>query len=315
LRNHFEIEPGRKYLKEVSMKEKVGFIGVGTMGKPMGFNLMKAGYTLTVYDLNPKSLREFQEKGAGIGNSAREVAGKSDVVITMVPNSGDVENVILGKDGAIEGLKSGAMVIDMSTIDPSVSRKISKALAAKKIPMLDAPVSGGQMGAEAGTLAIMVGGDEEVYNKCLPLLQAMGKKIYYCGPSGNGEIVKIVNNLMAGIIRMASAEALSLGVKAGVPLKTIYDVLNESSGQTRSVQVYSAAKTFKGDYEPGFAAELMHKDLGLALNLGKEERVPLPMGALSHQIFTQLLAVGLGKKDTGVIFKVMEDLHNIKLRL
>jgi 3-hydroxyisobutyrate dehydrogenase len=297
------------------MKEKIGFIGVGTMGNPMGLNLMKAGYALTVYDLNPKSLREFQEKGAGIGNSAREVAGKSDVVITMVPNSGDVENVILGKDGAIEGLKSGAMVIDMSTIDPSVSRKISKVLAAKKIPMLDAPVSGGQMGAVAGTLAIMVGGDEEIYNKCLPILQAMGKKIYYCGPSGNGEIVKIVNNLMAGIIRMASAEALSLGVKAGVPLKTIYDVLNESSGQTRSVQVYSAAKTFKGDYEPGFAAELMHKDLGLALNLGKEERVPLPLGALSHQIFTQLLAVGLGKKDTGVIFKVMEDLHNIKLRL
>jgi 3-hydroxyisobutyrate dehydrogenase len=296
------------------MKEKIGFIGVGTMGKPMGFNLMKAGYALTVYDVNPKPLKEFQEKGAGIGHSAREVAGESDMVITMVPHSGDVEKVILGKDGVAEGAKSGAIVLDMSTIDPSVSRKISKALGEKNIHMLDAPVSGGQMGAEAGTLAIMVGGNEEIYNKCLPILQAMGKKIYYCGPSGNGEIVKIVNNLMAGIIRMASAEALSLGVKAGVPLKTIYDVLNESSGQTRSVQVYSAAKTFKGDYEPGFAAELMHKDLGLALNLGKEERVPLPLGALSHQIFTQLLAVGLGKKDTGVIFKVMEDLHNIKLR-
>jgi len=296
------------------MKEKIGFIGLGTMGKPMGFNLMKAGYELVVYDINPKPVKEFQEKGAAVGQSIREVAGKADVVITMLPNSGDVETVVLKEGGVMEGLKSHSIVIDMSTIDPSVSRKIAKALREKNIPMLDAPVSGGQMGAEAATLAIMVGGEEEIFKRCLPLFKPMGKNIFYCGPSGNGEIVKIVNNLMSGVFRLVSAEALALGVKAGVPLKVLYDVVNESSGQSRSVQVSAASKPFKGDYEPGFASELMHKDLGLALNLGKEERVPLPIGALGQQIYSHLLSSGLGKKDTGVIFKVMEDLLNIKIR-
>ena len=296
------------------MKEKIGFIGLGTMGKPMGYNLMKAGYELMVYDINPKPVKEFQEKGAAVGRSIGEVAGKSDVVITMLPNSGDVETVVLKEGGTVEGLRSHSIVIDMSTIDPSVSRKIAKVLREKEIHMLDAPVSGGQMGAEAGTLAIMVGGEEEIFTRCLPLFKAMGKNIFYCGPSGNGEIVKIVNNLMSGVFRLVSAEALALGVKAGVPLKVLYDVVNESSGQSRSVQVSAASKPFKGDYEPGFASELMHKDLGLALNLGKEEGVPLPIGALGQQIYSHLLSSGLGKKDTGVIFKVMEDLLNIKIR-
>jgi 3-hydroxyisobutyrate dehydrogenase-like beta-hydroxyacid dehydrogenase len=233
----------------------------------------------------------------------------------MVPNSGDVETVVLKEGGVMEGLKSHSIVVDMSTIDPSVSRKIAKVLREKEIHMLDAPVSGGQMGAEAGTLAIIVGGEEEIFKRCLPIFKAMGKNIFYCGPSGNGEIVKIVNNLMSGVFRLVSAEALALGVKAGVPLKVLYDVVNESTGQSRSVQVSAASKPFKGDYEPGFASELMHKDLGLALNLGKEERVPLPIGALGQQIYAHLLSSGLGKKDTGVIFKVMEDLLNIKIRL
>ena len=297
------------------MKEKIGLIGLGTMGKPMGFNLMKAGYELMVYDINPKPVKEFQEKGAAVGRSIREVAGKSDVVITMVPNSADVETVVLKEGGVIEGLKSHSIVVDMSTIDPSVSRKIAKLLREKEIHMLDAPVSGGQMGAEAGTLAIMVGGEEEIFKRCLPIFKAMGKNVFYCGPSGNGEIVKLVNNVMSGVFRLVSAEALALGVKAGVPLKVLYDVVNESTGQSRSVQVSAAAKPFKGDYEPGFASELMHKDLGLALNLGKEERVPLPLGALGQQIYAHLLSSGLGRKDTGVIFKVMEDLLNIKIRL
>jgi 3-hydroxyisobutyrate dehydrogenase len=297
------------------MKEKIGFIGLGTMGKPMGFNLIKAGYSLTVYDINPKPVKEFQEKGATVGRSIREVASQSDVVITMLPNSGDVETVVLREGGVIEGVQSHSIVVDMSTIDPSVSRKIFKVLREKEIHMLDAPVSGGQMGAEAGTLAIMVGGEEEIFKRCLPIFKGMGKNIFYCGPSGNGEIVKLVNNVMSGVFRLVSAEALALGVKAGVPLKVLYDVVNESTGQCRSVQVSGAAKPFKGDYEPGFASELMHKDLGLALNLGKEERVPLPITALGQQVYSHLLSSGLGKKDTGVIFKVMEDLLNIKIRL
>ncbi len=296
------------------MREKVGFIGLGTMGKPMALNLMKAGYKLIVYDINPNPLKDLKEKGADIGQSNKDVGSKSDIVITMLPKSDDVEEVILKKNGLIEGLKTNSIVMDMSTIDPSVSKNIAKILSAKNIKMLDAPVSGGQMGAEAGTLAIMVGGDEEVFKNCLPILQAMGKNIYYCGANGNGGIVKIINNLLAGIHRAASAEALSLGVKAGVNFKTLFEVINNSSGQSRSMQTYAAAKAFKGDFEPGFAVELLHKDLGLALNLAKEERVPLLLGALSQQIFTNLMALGLAKKDTGIIFKVMEDLLAVKIR-
>jgi 3-hydroxyisobutyrate dehydrogenase len=296
------------------MKERIGFIGVGVMGKPMALNLLKAGYPLTVFDLNPSPLKELQAKGAAIGQSSKEVASQAQVVITMLPNSGDVEKVILKENGVIEGLKSNSIVVDMSTIDPSVSKSIAKTLAGKNIKMLDAPVSGGQKGAEDGTLSIMVGGDKDVFEACSPLFKAMGQNIFYCGPNGTGEIVKIVNNLLAATNRAVSAEGLALGVKAGADFKVLYDVICTSTGQSRSLQFTSAGKPFKGDYEPGFAAELMHKDLGLAMNLAKEEKVPVPLGAISHQIYNHLLASGLGKKDTGIVFKVYEDLLKVKLR-
>ena len=296
------------------MKERIGFIGVGVMGKPMALNLMKAEHPLTVFDLNPNPLKELQARGAAIAHSSKEVSSQAQVVITMLPNSGDVEKVILKENGVIEGLKSNSIVIDMSTIDPSVSRSIAKTLAGKNMKMLDAPVSGGQKGAEDGTLTIMVGGDKDVFEKCSPLFKAMGQNIFYCGPNGTGEIVKIVNNLLAATNRAVSAEGLALGVKAGADFKVLYDVICTSTGQSRSLQFTSAAKPFKGDYEPGFAAELMHKDLGLAMNLAKEEKVPVPLGAISHQIYNHLLASGLGKKDTGIVFKVYEDLLRVKLR-
>jgi len=296
------------------MKERIGVIGVGVMGKPMALNLLKAGYPLTVFDLNSSPLKELQAKGAAIGQSSKEVASQAQVVITMLPNSGDVEKVILKENGVLEGLKSNSIVIDMSTIDPSVSRSIAKTLAGKNMKMLDAPVSGGQKGAEEGTLTIMVGGDKDVFEACSPIFKAMGQNIFYCGPNGTGEIVKIVNNLLAATNRAVSAEGLALGVKAGADFKVLYDVICTSTGQSRSLQFTSAGKPFKGDYEPGFAAELMHKDLGLAMNLAKEEKVPVPLGAISHQIYNYLLASGLGKKDTGIVFKVYEDLLKVKLR-
>ncbi len=296
------------------MKERIGFIGVGVMGKPMATNLMKAGYALTVFDLNPNPLKELQARGATIAHSSKEVGSQAQIVITMLPNSGDVEKVLLKENGVIEGLKSNSIVVDMSTIDPSVSKSIAKTLAGKSMKMLDAPVSGGQKGAEDGTLTIMVGGDKDVFEACSPIFKAMGQNIFYCGPNGTGEIVKIVNNLLAATNRAVSAEGLALGVKAGADFKVLYDVICTSTGQSRSLQFTSAGKPFKGDYEPGFAAELMHKDLGLAMNLAKEEKVPVPLGAISHQIYNYLLASGLGKKDTGIIFKVYEDLLKVKLR-
>jgi 3-hydroxyisobutyrate dehydrogenase len=297
------------------MKEKIGFIGVGIMGKPMSLNLINAGYPVTVYDIDPNPLEELKKSGADVAVSGKEVAEKTDIIITMLPDSGLVEEAILGDKGVIEGVKPGAIVIDMSTIDPTTSREVAKVLLKKEVKMLDAPVSGGQVGAQAGTLSIMVGGDQEIYNRCLDLFKVMGEKIYYCGGNGNGEVVKATNNLLVGIIMTANSEALAMGVKAGVDFKVLYDVINASTGQNFIMQFWAAGKAFKGDWEPGFMADLMYKDLGIAMTLAKEEGVPVPLGALAHQTYSAVKAKGLGKKDLTILTKVMEDLINVKLRL
>jgi 3-hydroxyisobutyrate dehydrogenase-like beta-hydroxyacid dehydrogenase len=180
--------------------------------------------------------------------------------------------------------------------------------------MLDAPVSGAQWGAEAGTLTIMVGGDKAVFDECLNIFQAMGKNIFYCGPNGNGGVVKVINNLLSGIQTIASAEVLSVGVKAGVDLKVLADVISVSSGQNDFIKFFGPAKAFKGDFEPGFKLELMTKDVGLAMSLAKEQGVPLFMGALAHQLYLYLKSIGLGGKDVSIVTKVFEDLTSIKLR-
>ncbi len=296
------------------MEEIIGFIGIGTMGKPMSLNLLKAGYRLNVYDLNAMALEELKTKGAMVCHSSKEVASKSNTIITMLPNSEDVEKVILGENGVAEGANKECIVIDMSTIDPATSQKIANDLSKRNIKMLDAPVSGGSWGAASGSLAIMVGGEEQVFERCLKIFQNMGKKIFYCGPNGNGEIVKIMNNLLAGINILATGEALSLGVKAGVNLRVLYDVINASSGQNFAMQNYCSNKAFKGDYEPGFMASLMHKDMGLAMALAKNEGVPLLIGGLGHQMYSNIVAAGYGRKDMSIFLKILEDLKNIKMR-
>lgn len=296
------------------MNKKVGFIGVGVMGKPMSLNLIKAGYPLVVYDLNPKPLDELKQAGAAIGQSNMDVASQSDIIITMLPKSEHVEAAVLGEQGAFEGVRDGATLIDMSTIDPGVSKRISKLLSAKGVNMLDAPVTGGETGAQKGSLTIMVGGSKDVYDQCLDIFKVMGEKIFYCGPSGNGEIVKVINNLFGGIHAMSTAEALSLGVKAGVDFKVLYDVICEGTGATNFMQFYCAMKAFKEDYEPGFPSELMQKDLGLAVTLAKEKEVPLFLGGLTYQMFTQVNASGVGKKDFSIVIKAFEDLLGVRLK-
>lgn len=293
----------------------IGFIGIGTMGKPMALNLVKAGYPLIAYDVNPRPLEELKAKGVTIRSSCREIAHQSDIIITMLPKSEDVENVLLGEGGVIEGVKSDAIVIDMSTIDASVSRRIAQVFLGKNIKMLDAPVSGGYLRAEAGTLSIMVGGDEKIYQECLDIFKAMGKNIFYCGPNGNGEVVKIVNNLLGAIQAAATAEILSIGVKAGVKMKVLTDVIGASSGTNDFIKFAGPTKAFKGDFEPGFTVDLMVKDLGLAMTLAKEQGVPTLMGTLTHQMYLYLKSSGLEKKDFSIIVKMFEDLMNVRLRL
>lgn len=293
----------------------IGFIGIGTMGKPMSLNLIKAGYPLIAYDLNPKPLEELKAKGAAIGQSIKKVAAQSDIIITMLPKSEDVEEVMLGEQGVIGGVKNSSIIlIDMSTIDASVSRNIAQVFLAKNIKMLDAPVSGGYLRAEAGTLSIMVGGDEKIYQECLDIFKAMGKNIFYCGPNGNGEVVKIVNNLLGAIQAAASAEVLSLGVKAGVDFKVLTDVISASSGTNDFIKFAGPAKAFKGDFEPGFTVDLMYKDLGLAMTLSREQGVPVLMGALTHQMYLYMKSSGLEKKDFSIVTKMFEDLSHVKLR-
>jgi 3-hydroxyisobutyrate dehydrogenase len=296
-------------------KKMIGFIGIGAMGKPMSLNLLKAGYPLIAYDVNPRPLEELKEWGAIISQSIKELANRSDVVITMLPVSEDVEKVILEANGVLDGVKPGTIIIDMSTIDPSVSRKVAQVCSSKGVKMLDAPVSGGQPRAVAGTLAIMVGGDEGVFQDCQDLFKAMGRNIFYCGRNGNGEVTKVVNNLLGAIQGMASAEVLSMGIRAGVDMKTLTDVISVSSGTNDFIKFAGPAKAFKGDFEPGFTVDLMYKDLGLAMTLAKEQGVPLLMGSLTHQMYLLMKSSGLGKKDFSVITKMFEDLMKVRLRL
>jgi 3-hydroxyisobutyrate dehydrogenase len=297
------------------MKKKIGFIGLGVMGKPMAKNLIKAGYALCVHDIVREPVRELAELRADEGKSAREVGKKSEIVITMLPTSVEVKEVYLGKDGVLAGLEEGGIVVDMSTIEPMVSREIAELALNKKIEMLDAPVSGGQIGAVQGTLTIMVGGKKEIFNDCKELFEVMGKNIYYCGSIGSGEVVKIANNLVCATCMQATCEGMILGIKAGVQPRILFEVMSKSSGQNWALSTYMPNKAFKGHFEPGFMVDLMYKDLGLALNLASELNVPTLLGAECRQVFELARAAGKGRNDFSAILTLLEETVGVKARL
>ena len=297
------------------MKDKIGFIGVGTMGKPMALNLMKAGYELAVYDINPQPLKEFQEKGATVEQSIREVAGKSAMVITMVPNSGDVEDVILKENGAMESLARGSVVIDMSTIDPITTREVARNLGEKGAEMLDAPVARGVPAAVAGTLVIYVGGKKEVFDRHRPILAAMGTDIYHAGDIGSGEVVKIVNNVMVAVTTCALAEAMVLGVKAGVKPDILFEALSSGSGNSFVLQNHYKNNVMKGKFEEGvFPVDYMLKDLDLALSTGTKLRIPLHFAALAAQQYISAGAGGESKKYHPAVIRPLEKLAGVEVR-
>lgn len=292
----------------------VGFIGLGIMGKPMARNLLKAGFDLVVYDIREEPVKELSALGAKAATSSREVGARAETVITMLPASADVEAVATGPGSLIEAMAPGSTLIDMSTIEPPVTRRVSAALAARKIEMLDAPVSRGEPAAIAGSLVIMVGGNQSVYEAHLPLLKGMGTDIFYCGASGTGSVVKLVNNLLIGIISQAISEAVVFGVKGGATLETILEVIGASSGNSWLLQNFFVNKAFKGDFEAGFMVELMHKDLGLILSTASALGVPLFHGALSREQFGVLKAKGLGKKDFTAAITLVEQAAGITVR-
>ncbi|BBL80145.1 2-hydroxy-3-oxopropionate reductase [Rubrobacter xylanophilus] len=290
------------------MPERIGFIGLGIMGWPMAENLVQAGYDLTVHNRTHSKAQRFAEKtGAQLAHSPKEVAESSDVVITMLPDSPDVQSVVAGEGGVLEGIREGALLIDMSTISPVVTRELASEVKKKGASMLDAPVSGGDVGAREGTLSIMVGGEEEDFERARPLFEAMGKTITHVGPSGAGQVVKAANQIVVALSIEAVSEALVLGSRGGVAPEKILDVLSGGLAGNRVMEV-KREKFLSRSFEPGFRAELHHKDLGIALAAGREYGVALPVTALVDQMLLSMKKKGWGGEDHSALLRVIEDL-------
>jgi 2-hydroxy-3-oxopropionate reductase len=289
------------------MAEKVGFIGLGIMGRPMAKNLMEAGYELVVHNRSPEKAEELAEEGnATAAGSTREVAEACDIVITMLPDSPDVEAVVAGEGGVLEGIRDGALLVDMSTISPVVTEELSEKVREKGASMLDAPVSGGDVGAIEGALSIMVGGSEEDFERARPLFDVMGKVATHVGPTGAGQVVKACNQIVVALTIEAVSEALVLGSKGGVLPEKLVEAL---SGGLAGSAVMEAKKEkfFSHDFEPGFRIELHHKDLGIALAAGREYGVALPVTAIVDQMLEASKAKGRGDRDHSALLTLLEE--------
>src|ERR687894_2967708 len=288
------------------MADTVGFIGLGIMGKPMAKNLIEAGHDLVVYNRTQEKAEELAGDGATVAGSPREVAEQSDVIITMLPDSPQVEEVLTGEDGVLEGIKEGALLVDMSTISPVVTEELAAKVREKGASMLDAPVSGGDVGAIEGELSIMVGGSKEDFERARPLFDVMGKVATHVGPIGAGQVVKACNQIVVALTIEAVSEALVLGSKGGVTPEKLVEAL---SGGLAGSAVMEAKKEkfFSHDFEPGFRLELHHKDLGIALAAGREYGVALPVTAIVDQMLEASKAKGRGDRDHSALLTLLEE--------
>jgi 2-hydroxy-3-oxopropionate reductase len=297
----------------MKMSKTIGFIGLGIMGRPMSKNLMKAGYSLLVYDVVKEAVEDVVNAGATAAGSCREVAEKTDLIVLMLPDSPQVKEVIQGKNGVLEGIKAGSTVVDMSSINPLVSREVAAELKKKGVEMLDAPVSGGEPMAIQGTLSVMVGGEKAVFDKCLDLLKAMGKNIVLCGEIGAGGFTKLANQIVVALNIAAVGEALSLGVKAGLDPQTIFQAIR--GGLAGSTVMEAKAPMIIGrNFKPGFKVKLHQKDLNNALMTAKDLGVPLPFTALAQQVMTFLVNDGKGDNDHSAMATFFEKIANLEIK-
>lgn len=270
------------------MQPRIGFVGLGAMGAPMAHNLLRAGYPLTVSVHRRREAAEaLAELGATVLESPRDLGLHCDILITMVPDAPQVEATLFGSDGAVQTLQAGSVCIDMSTIAPQATRQIAARLAERGIAMLDAPVSGGPARATSGELAIMVGGERATFERCEPVLRVLGSTITYIGPSGAGEVVKLCNNLAISIIALANCEALALGVANGVPAEMVRQVLLNATASNYVLERWMPETVLTGDYNKGFAAELLAKDLAAAMGAARAAGLPLLAGALAEQMWVR----------------------------
>lgn len=297
------------------MQRRIGFIGLGAMGKPMAKNLQQAGYDLTVFDINPLPVDELVSLGAKKGETSAHVAQQVEVVITMLPADEEVKAAILGEEGILAGAKAGLVIIDMSSIAPHTSMLIAGEANKKGVEFLDAPVSGGTIGAEKATLTIMVGGDQELLEAHRDILQTLGKTIYHVGGVGMGETVKMVNQMLVGINMVGIAEAFVMGTKLGVAPDVLYKIIRASSGNSFLIDHRVPDYILKGNFtQPGFAIDLLRKDLGLALESAKVAKIPLFITSQAYQYYTKATAEGLGKKDMSAIIELIEETAGVKVR-
>ena len=291
----------------------IAFIGLGIMGKPMAKNLLKAGYSLVVHNRSESPVDELVNAGAQRSDSPKQAAEKSDIIITMLPNSPDVELVVLGKNGVLEGAKSGQIIIDMSSIEPLVSQNIAAELAKKDAEMLDAPVSGGEPGAIKGELAIMVGGKEEIFNQCFPIFNVLGKSAVLVGDIGAGGFAKLANQIIVAMNIAAVSEAFVLGQKAGLDPEKLFKAIRGGLAGSNVMNAKVHLITER-NFKPGFKIKLHDKDIKNALKTSAGLQVPLPLTGLIEQILTSLIVDGKGDLDHGGIIQFFENLAGVEVK-
>jgi 2-hydroxy-3-oxopropionate reductase len=291
----------------------VGFVGLGIMGKPMARNLIKAGHRLVVYDVAPEPVGELAASGAARGESAGDVAARSEVTITMVPDGPEVEAAILGAAGALEGAARGSILVDMSSISPLVARKVGDACAARGVGFLDAPVSGGEPKAIEGTLAIMAGGTQESFDKVLPLFQAMGSSAVLAGPVGAGNVTKLANQIMVAVNIAGMGEALVLATKAGLDPEVVFNAVKGGLAGSAVLNA-KAPMLISRNFKPGFRIRLHQKDLRNALLAAEAMKVPLPFTSMAQQILTALMNAGRGDLDHSAVATFIEDMAKTEVR-
>lgn len=290
--------------------KNIGFIGLGAMGNPMASNFLKNGYQTYVYDISTKAMDLLEERGAKACASSQELASKSDIIFSSLPNDEIVIQTMAGTNGVIESCRPASCIVDLSSVSPNTSVKMNKLAKTRYISYLDAPVSGGVKGAIAGTLTIMVGGDKKTYDELQTELKCIGKKILYIGESGFGDTIKILNNLLLGCNMAALAEALVLGEKCGLTLSTMNEIFSISSGRSYVQENKIQNFIMKDSYHDGFAVALQYKDLMLALDTARTHKMPMPMTATASQIYEFVNAMDYGREDISVITKALENLTN-----
>ena len=287
--------------------ERIGFIGLGIMGKPMAGNLVKAGYSLVVHNRSRAAVEELVAQGATAASSPKEVAEQSDVVVTMLPDSPDVEQVVLGSDGVAEGIRSGMLFIDMSTIAPGTARNVYETLKVQGVESLDAPVSGGEVGAKEAALSIMVGGSEEAFQRAMPIFEVMGKNIVLIGDPGAGQVTKVCNQIVVGVTIQAVSEALILARKSGVDPARVREALLGGFAQSRILDLHGQ-RIINRSFQPGFRVRLHRKDLAIALQTGREVSLPLMLTSQVAELMNALIARGDGDLDHSGLAHLLEQM-------